>query len=201
MIRIGLTGGVASGKSTALSIFKNLGCATFSSDDVVHKLFEKNSKIVAMIKNQFGCVDDFGRIDRKRLGKMVFNSKDKREKLENIIHPAVKSIRREFFMITEKKGILFAVCETPLLFEKKLTSEFDYSVVITAGLDIRVERFLNSNPTGRSQDDFFEISRNQINDSKKIALADFVIKNNGSFDELKFKIKSVLEVIKRQKGF
>ena len=201
MIRIGLTGGVASGKSTALTLFKSFGCAVFSSDDIVHKLFEKNNKIIAMIKNQFGCVDDFGRIDRKRLGKIVFNNKDKREKLENIIHPAVRSVRREFFKITEKKGVLFAVCETPLLFEKKLISEFDYSVVITAGLDIRVERFLNSSLAGRNQNDFFEISRNQMNDSKRTALADFVIKNNGSKEDLKFAIKNVLETIKKQKGF
>ena len=75
MIRIGLTGGLASGKSTALSIFKSLGCATFSSDDVVHRLFEKNSKIVAMIKTHFGCVDDRGVVNRKMLGKIVFNDK------------------------------------------------------------------------------------------------------------------------------
>ena len=124
MIRIGLTGGVASGKSTALTLFKSFGCAVFSSDDIVHKLFEK-----------------------------------------------------------------------------KLISEFDYSVVITAGLDIRVERFLNSSLAGRNQNDFFEISRNQMNDSKRTALADFVIKNNGSKEDLKFAIKNVLETIKKQKGF
>lgn len=196
MIRIGLTGGVASGKSTALSILKDLGCFVFSSDDIAHKIYERNNRAIASIKTNFGCVDANGVVNRLQLGKIIFNDAKSRNKLENLIHPVVKSVRREFFKISEKKGALFAVCETPLLFEKNLIGEFEYSILIVAGLDVRVERFLRDK--NRSQDDFFKIAKNQMLDSKKASLADFVVKNNGSKEMLRQQLETVLKDIKKK---
>ena len=194
MIRIGLTGGVACGKSTALKIFNELGCATISADDITHELMNTNKELIAKIQKTFNCVNEFGVVDRKKLGKLIFNEPMAKKKLEEMTHPLVKIVRKSFFQTAETKGNGIAVCETPLLFEKNLVAEFDYSVLIVAGLDVRIDRFIAKGKG--TQEDFFNITKNQLLNDKKIAEADFVIKNNRSREELKSEIEKVIEQIR-----
>ena len=193
MIRLALTGGVATGKSTALKILKELGCNTISSDDIVRELMRTDKKLIMQLKSTFNCVDENGVVDRKALGKLVFNDKVAKDKLESLTHPLVKIVRKEFFKKCESTGNQFVVCETPLLFEKGLMNEFDYSILLVSSLDIRIDRYVNSGKG--TQDKFFSITHNQLLDSKKTARADFVIKNNGTKLQLKEKLEQTLKAI------
>ena len=199
MIRIGLTGGLASGKSTSLKILQELGCKTISSDDITRELMKSNKRLIEQLKLTFNCVDDNGVVDRKALGRLIFNDKKAKEKLESLTHPLVKIVRKEFFKKCEETGSQFVVCETPLLFEKDLIAEFDYSIVIVAGLDIRIDRYIESGKG--DQDKFFTITKNQLLDNQKTSQADFVIKNNGTKEQLKEKLENTLKevLIKHQK--
>ena len=190
MIKIGLTGGVASGKSEVLAIMRQLGCHTISADDINHELMRTNKQLIANLKQTFNCVDENGVVNRKMLGKLVFNDEKAKLKLESMIHPLVKLVRKEFFKKVDSIGGKFAVCETPLLFEKNLLPEFDYSVVITAPLDKRIERFVKRGSGDEKK--FWQISKNQLLDSKKIERADFVIKNNGNKFNLEKQLKDIL---------
>ena len=193
MIRLALTGGVATGKSTALKILKELGCNTISSDEIVRELMKTDKKLIMQLKATFNCVDENGVVDRKALGKLVFNDKVAKDKLESLTHPLVKIVRKEFFKKCEASGSQFVVCETPLLFEKDLMNEFDYSILLVAGLDVRIDRYVQSGKG--TQEKFFSITQNQLLDSKKTARADFVIKNNGTKLQLKEKLEQTLKAI------
>lgn len=201
MIRIGLTGGLASGKSTSLEILKELGCKTISSDEINRELMKTNKRLIEQLKINFNCVDEKGVVDRKALGKLIFNDKVAKEKLESLTHPLVKIVRREFFKKCEENGVQFVVCETPLLFEKDLLAEFDYSIVLVAGLDVRIDRYILSGKG--DQNKFFTITKNQLLDSSKTSKADFVIKNNGSKAQLKDQLQKTLKeiLIKHQNKF
>ena len=199
MIRVALTGGVASGKSTALKILSELNCNTISSDKIVKELMQNDEMLKSRIKIAFNCVDDNGNINCEKLSKIIFNNQEAKQKLEDLIHPLVKNVRKKFFQRCEKQNNIFSICETPLLFEKDLLSEFDYSILITASLDTRIDRYIDSGKG--DQDKFFQITKNQMLDGEKIVKADFVIKNNGTKEQLKEKLQQTLhEILKLHKS-
>ena len=193
MIRIGLTGGIATGKTTALRVLHELGCNTISSDDIVKELMKTNKELIGQLKKTFNCINENGEVDRKTLGRLIFNDKVAKEKLESLVHPLVKIVRKEFFKKCETQGKQFAVCETPLLFEKNLIAEFDYSILIVSGLDVRIDRYIARDEG--DQEKFFTITQNQLLDNKKTELADYVVKNNGTESQLKENLKRILDDI------
>ena len=196
MIKIGLTGGVSTGKSTALQILRKLGCYTISSDDINHELMRTDKVLIQNLKKVFNCVDENGVVNKKALGKLIFNNKDAKLKLEEMTHPLIKMVRRDFFKKVEEKGGEFAVCESPLLFEKSLYSEFDYTIILTAPLDVRIDRFVDSGKG--TQEKFFSITKNQTLDSKKMHMADFVIKNSKTRQYLQEELEKVLDEIRKR---
>ena len=196
MIRLAITGGIATGKSTALQILKELGCSVISSDAIVQELMLKDNNLKSKLKTTFNCVDENGVVDKKILGKIIFNDKIAKSKLEAMTHPLVHIVRKKFFQKCEAKGGQFAVCEIPLLFEKNLVAEFDYSILLIAGLDERIDRYILSGKGDQKK--FFEITKNQMLDSEKKSKADFVIKNNGTKLQLKEKLQSTLQEIKNR---
>lgn len=199
MLRIALTGGVSTGKSTALKIFRDFGCGTISSDLIIKELMTRDDVLKNKLKTLFNCLDENGNVDSKKLGKIIFNSVEARKKIEAITHPLVNIVRKEFFRSCENKGIKYAVCETPLLFEKDLSHEFDYSILMVTSLDIRIDRFIGSGKG--DQEKFFQITKNQMLDREKIDKADYVIKNNGSIEQLKEKIQNIMFDIVKENNF
>ncbi len=196
MIKVALTGGVSTGKTTALEIFKDLGCATISSSPIVKELMIRDDVLKSRLKTTFNCIKKDGSIDREKLGKVVFSNDNARQKLEDLTHPLVKIVRKEFFQRCEQNNVKIAVCETPLFFEKELSSEFDCSVLLLVSLDLRIDRFIES---GRgSQEDFFQITKNQMLDNEKNVKADFFIKNNSSKEKLREKIQQVIIDIEKK---
>ena len=125
MMKIGITGGIGSGKSTVCGIFKNLGVPVFNSDEAARKLVNENKDVNLALRAAFG--DDMffsdGNLDRKRLAKLVFNNPPELEKLNAIIHPLVY---REFNKFCEEhKKAKYVVKEAAILFETKVHQHLD----------------------------------------------------------------------------
>jgi dephospho-CoA kinase len=176
--RLGITGGIGSGKSTALEYLRQLGAAVMSSDEIVHGLYE-HPDVVAAVKVRFG--DDVvrnGVIDRGALAQVVFADPDDLAWLENRLHPEVRRIVGEWAAQQEKvkaRPRLLAV-EVPLLFEAGFEPDFDVTMAITAPAEVRRRRLASRFAT---EDLEARLSR-QMPDEEKAARADLVYDNSGA---------------------
>lgn len=194
---IGLTGGIASGKNFVADIFKSKGAAIFDADFEVHKLLESDQNIIAEVSNAFpgSCID--AKIDRKILGKIVFQNKDKLQILEDIIHPIIRQEYYKFLERSESEGRELVLLNIPLLLEKK-GYECDKIIAITIDPEIQKERFLERFKKSNNSDftdldeRFNKITASQMSNSQRESLADFVIDNSGSREEFINQIEDLL---------
>lgn len=191
MIKIGLTGNIASGKSEVTNIIKNLGFPTICADSICHELLLNDKKTIEKIKNSFKNEDIITNniIDRKKLGIIVFSDKEKKTKLENIIHPEVILKIKEFF--ENSKNYKFAFADVPLLFENKLSYLFDKTLLIYADDNIRFERIRKRN--NFEDGHIKKIMNSQLSQEEKLKKSDFSICNNyTSINELKKDIEKFI---------
>lgn len=171
-IVIGITGLIASGKSHILECFKNLGAKTLDSDKIVHDLIENQ------LKEQL--LREFGTIDRRELGKIVYENPDKLKKLESIIHPEVRKENLEF--IENNQGNLI-VLEIPMLFETNAQKICDYTIFVDVSRETILKRALNRPNMSEEKLERILIKQTEIENKKE--LADFVIYNDEESDSLK----------------
>lgn len=192
MIKIGLTGNIASGKTMSENIFKSYGINVISADDIVHDLLKNDKNVIKKVTNIFPDDDIFENktLSRKKLAKIVFNSKDSRTKLENILHKEVIEKINDFFEINKNEKI--AIASVPLLFEAKLENMFDVIIFIQANENIRLKRLMNRN--NYNQEFAKKIMDAQMNEDSKLPLSDFIIQNNQDEAFLK---KQIDEIIKK----
>lgn len=175
MIKIGLTGSIAVGKSYVLSIFKTeYNIPVFSSDECVKEIYRNNADLNNFIKNEIlGSNIEFSNED---IANIVFADRTKLEKLENYIHPLVKIERDNFIKQERNKKSKFVVIEVPLLFEKNLDLEFDKVILIHVSEDIQEKRALSRKNMHKEK--YLAIKANQIPDNEKIKRSDFIIHNH-----------------------
>lgn len=189
---VGLTGNIGSGKSTAAGIFSELGVPTFDTDEIGHELLDSDSMVRVRITKDFGSgVADDGRVDRRKLGELVFNDPAKRRKLEEILHPAIMAAVRDRVIRQVNQG--YAIVEVPLLYEAKLAGEFDYVVLVKAVKEIAVARA--SANLGIDKKEVLKRLATQIPQSEKEKLADFAVANNGTLDDLRERIRLLHSII------
>ncbi len=197
MIKVAITGSIASGKSQAESSLQKQGIVTLDTDKIVHDLLENDEKIINRVYGLFARagVDvrkESGSIDRQKVAGIVFSDKQKLKALEKIIHPKVRKITEEFFNNNRDKKLI--AVSVPMLYESNMDILFDFVILITADENTRIERLAKSRNLTEEQ------AKNRINSQdfgpEKIAKADFTIENNGSVEELEMKVKKVLEKIK-----
>tara|TARA_B100001093_G_C26443052_1_gene848952 strand:+ start:81 stop:647 length:567 start_codon:yes stop_codon:yes gene_type:complete len=186
MITIGITGSIASGKSTASKIISSNRGPLFSADKVVKRLYKKKS-FKKLIANKLKIKLNFK--FKKELKKAILIKKNNLEKLEKIIHPLVRKEMFIFFKKNRKKKILFL--EIPLLIESKLTKYFDKIIFIKASKGIRLNRYKSN---GGKENLFVRLNAKQLLDTKKMKLCDYVVVNNKSLAILK---KNILNIIKK----
>ncbi len=199
MIIIGLTGGIACGKSTILKIFKKFNCATFDSDKYVNSLVLSNLKVKSEIIKHFPNILHNNNIDKKLLRTEVFNNYEKNILiLEDILHPYVKNkIKRLIFLnkILLKK---YLVLEVPLLFESGLDKICDYTITINVNREIQINRALHRGNI--SFDNLVKVLKKQGSQDLKIKKSNFVINNSQlTHNLLTDQIKEILDNIKKNK--
>lgn len=177
--RLGLTGGIGSGKSTALAYLHELGAAVVSSDDIVHDLYS-SGEVVERIRAHFGdaVIDGAGGVIRPALAGIVFADEAELRWLEDLLHPYVRSFVDDW--TTEQRKLrprpALLVAEVPLLFETGFADAFDYTMLITAPEDVRRRR-LTAKLTGS---EFSRRLAQQMPEEEKIARSDFVFHNTGT---------------------
>ena len=186
MIKIGITGSIASGKSTASKIISDIRGPLFSADKVVKKLYKKKSfKKIISNKLKIKLNSKF----KDELKKSILIKKNDLNKLEKIIHPFVRKEMFNFLKKNRKKKFLFL--EIPLLVESKLTKYFDKIIFIKANKKIRLSRYKSN---GGKEQLFVRLDAKQLTDTKKMKLCDHVVVNNKSLIVLK---KNLLNIIKK----
>jgi dephospho-CoA kinase len=140
-LTIGLTGGIAAGKSEALAAFERLGAETISSDAVVHELLETEPLLPRLVERWGRKVAPGGRVDRDRIGSIVFADPGELKWLEGQIHPLVGE-RIGAWLTSLPEGAGVAVVEVPLLFEAGMDEAFDTTVAVVSSDEVRHERAL-----------------------------------------------------------
>lgn len=189
---IGLTGHIATGKTTVLKIFKNLGYPTISCDEVYHKMLKTNKKLKKQLVNVFGeNILYKGEISRKKLANIINSFKDKLRILENITHPFIlDEIFKKIKQLKQKK-YKFCIVDVPLLFEKKLQNKFDYIIVVYCSKKRQIERLKKRKVNNNLLKMFLSF---QIPLKEKVKMADFVINNN--YDTKQYLKKEVKKILK-----
>ena len=186
MKKIGITGSIASGKSTATKLLSTGRGPLFSADNVVKKLYQ-NKNFRKLILKKFNIKNTPG--FKNLLKKKVLHDNKNIKKLEKMIHPLVRKKMKRFTMINKNKKILFF--EIPLLIESKLMSFFDVIIFIKAKKEVRLKRFKSK---GGKKKLFDLLNRKQMSDIKKIKFCDHVVVNEKKISILK---EDLLDIIRR----
>ena len=179
-MKLGITGGIGCGKSSALEAFRSYGAAVIASDAIVHALLEKDAQLQTELADHFGIrvLNRRGTIDRSALAERVFNDSNALNWLEDKLHPLVRASWKRF---VEAQGDSFACIEIPLLFEKKLEKHFDFVVCISCSDAVANARLLEK---GFSEESIRHRRTQQLPIALKISKSDFIIENNGSLEYL-----------------
>lgn len=198
----GLTGGIATGKSTVTKMLREQGYSVIDADELAKKAVSKHSPGLRSIVEKFGesvlTVD--GELDRKKLGQIVFADKNKLLQLENMVHPFVQAevIKQKEMLIGQ--GYTLAFYDVPLLFEKELFSDFDGIFLICSSEELQKQR-MNSRDRLSSEEINKRLSAQMsIYEKEKIAKNDkskniFIIRNDGDLEQLRQELKKTLSLI------
>jgi dephospho-CoA kinase len=185
-LTIGLTGGIAAGKSEALAAFERLGAATISSDAVVHELLEAEPLLPRLVERWGRDVAPGGCVDRDRIGSIVFADADELKWLEGQIHPLVGE-RIGGWLKSLPEGTEVAVVEVPLLFESGMEEVFDTTVAVIASEEVRRER-----AAGRGHALVDEREARQLAQEEKATRAEHVVENDGGVDDLERELSALV---------
>jgi len=181
--RLGITGGIGSGKSTALAFLRELGAAVISSDDIVHGLLS-DPAIIAEVVAHFGdCVVAGDVLNRPALARIVFDDARERVWLEGLLHPLVKRAVDEWARAQERAPVTpsLLVVEVPLLFETGMDSVFDQVLLVTAPESVRRKRLVAK----LTDSEFSKRTAQQLDERAKAARSDFIFANTGSRKHMK----------------
>lgn len=172
---IGLTGSIASGKSTIAGMFRGFGIDVHDADKTVHQLLSASGAATPLVAARFGeqLITDEGSIDRPALAKKIFGDHQARLELEGILHPLVYQARHQFFSRMHRARISLAVVDVPLLFETGGDASCDYLVTVWAPLRILRQRALRR--PHMSAEKFDQIIAAQLPQAEKIRLADLAL--------------------------
>jgi dephospho-CoA kinase len=189
-LTVGLTGGIAAGKSEALAAFGRLGAQTLSSDAVVHELLGDERVRERLVERWGEDVAPGGTVDRARVSAVVFERPEELAWLEGVLHPLVGQ-RVTDWRSSLPAGSELAVVEVPLLFEAAMEGAFDATVAVVAADEVRRER-----GAARGQDLLEERAARQLSQEEKAARADFVVRNDGSLEQLEERLSRLADELR-----
>lgn len=193
---VGLTGGIASGKSTVAEILARQGAAIINADVLAREVVEPDRQAWTEIVNTFGTavLQPDRALDRQKLRAIIFDDPDARKKLESIIHPQVRALAEQRIREHAAAGYAVIVYEVPLLFEGNLQEWLRPVILVACDVDTQRKRL-------QSRDNLSAVQAQkhieaQMSLEEKRRLADYVIENNGSLEDLERQVQAVLEKIK-----
>ena len=195
MYKLGITGGIGSGKSTASAFFKKKGVFVIDADSEAKTLFTKDNNLTQRIITTFGPqVTTNNQLDLKRLSELVFSSKSLQNQLNKIIWPEVSQLMIEAALKAEIEGLKLFIVDAALLLEAGFIEFFNSILLITAYKPIRIERILNRKNI--PEDQIEKRMALQMPESEKKKLAHHIIENNGTLSELNEKLENYWESLK-----
>lgn len=179
MRRVGLTGGIATGKSHVRAVFEALGVPTIDADVLAHEAVAPGSPGFEAVKARFGpdVVDSRGALDRRKLGSLVFADEQARKDLEAIIHPGVVTAIERWFSSLDAQAHPFAIADVPLLYEASRERDYDVVIVTACELPIQIRRVMARD--GITEAEARQRIAAQLPIEEKIRRADHVIRTDG----------------------
>jgi dephospho-CoA kinase len=188
VLRVALTGGIGSGKSLVGEILEELGALVIDSDQLAREVIERGSPGYEEVVTAFGdSILSEGQIDRSKLAAVVFKESDLRKKLESIIHPLVREAAEKLAKKLPSGAIL--INQIPLLVESDGAKRFDYVVTVSADEEIRRERL---RLRGLKDYEITQRIAAQVSDSQREKIANYIIRNDGSIDELTRAVEALM---------
>tara|TARA_A100001037_G_C15154215_1_gene642696 strand:- start:5761 stop:6378 length:618 start_codon:yes stop_codon:yes gene_type:complete len=195
-ISVGLTGGIASGKSTVADILRIKGIPVLDADQISRDLVSSGSETLSEIVNEFSdsVLDKSGNLDRGKLGEIIFSNTEQREKLNNIMHPKIQEEQKKWLQkICSEGKSKIAVVEAALMIESGGYKNFDFIVVVKCSEKNQYERIRKRNEL--SEDSIKARLDSQMAMSKKINYANWVIDNSGDLNSLESQILILIKKI------
>jgi dephospho-CoA kinase len=192
---IGLTGGIATGKSSVAKILREMGYPVIDADILAREVVRPGTPGLKAVVQYFGrdILDAKGELNRPMLGQIIFADEIKREKLEAILHPLIQELRNKEKLEVERNGSTLAFYDVPLLFEKKMANEFDATVLVYANSKIQRARLAERNGYGEAEIEKRLLSQWPI--EEKMKMANYVIFNESTPAELRRNVKAVIDDI------
>lgn len=191
MLLVGLTGNIASGKSTVAQLLSERGATIIDADVLARRAVERGSAAFDAIVQRWGTsvLAPDGHLDRAALRRTVFGNSKELEALNQIVHPEVERLRRRLIDEARARGDRVVICDIPLLFEKKMVDDYDRIVLVDAPRPLRLERLVEER--GLRETEAMEMIAAQMPAELKRARADFVIENHGTLTALENRVSDV----------
>ena len=195
MLKVGLTGNIAAGKSSVANAWRQLGGTVIDADELSRLAVEPGTPAHAAIAAEWGTwvLEEGGSLDRAALRQIVFADPEARARLESIVHPAVASLRDDEFRAAAERGERLVVADIPLLFEVGMADEFDVVVLVDAPEETRLMRLVGDR--GLAPEEARRIMAAQMPAELKRARADVVIENTRSLGDLERRAGEVWQAL------
>jgi dephospho-CoA kinase len=198
MLLVGLTGGVASGKSTVSRILEEEGATLIDADQIAKELVRPGTPVFLELIRAFGekILQENGSLDRKALAARVFSDSEQRSVLNRILHPRIKEeIRRRVREVVERDPAAIVIIDAALLIEAGHDREMDKVIVVTSRAEQQIQRLNERN--GMAPEEAERILASQMPQEEKLEAADFVLRNEGSLEETAKRTKEVFQKLKK----
>ena len=196
MLKIGLTGGIGSGKSSVSDLFKEWGAYIFDADTEAKRILDFNTTAQSELIAEFGTdvLNANNQIDKAKLARIAFYDEDHQQRLNIIIHPYVFDVIDSTFdkVLATGKHEIFVV-DAALIYESGAYTHMDYVLVVTSHLKIKTERVMTRG--GLTLDQFLQRVNLQWPDQDKVHMADFVIHNNDTIGQLEVEAKKIYDLL------
>jgi dephospho-CoA kinase len=198
MLRVGLTGSIATGKSFVSGVLAGLGCRVVDADEVARRVVEPGTQGLRAVVEEFGAevLGDDGRLDRARLGALVFGDARRRERLNAILHPLIIAEQDALLRRWEEedpRGV--GVVDAALMIESGGYRRFDKLVVVHCRPELQLERLMRRNRLSREEAERRIAA--QMPQEEKLRYADFTVDTSGSFEETRARTEEVYEALRR----
>jgi dephospho-CoA kinase len=193
-LKIGITGGIGSGKSLACKYFEKLGYKVIYADKIAKELYASNNQLINKLVKEFGSgiLDENGKLSRANARKIIFTGKNNILRVNKIVHPFVFAEMDKLVSKIKDRVILF---EAAIMFESGSYKRMNYVVLIYANKETRIKRIIQRD--GVKRKDVLNLMKLQLDEREKVKRADFIIKNNSNPADLNKNVKAFGKILKR----